>query len=72
MIAFGQYEHDTKHWLDTTQHELYVSFCSENPNIKIGKTLFERLKPYFMRSNKVFETYFCHYHIEFDLHYQVF
>ena len=24
MITFGQYEHHTKHWLDTTQHELYV------------------------------------------------
>ena len=23
-IASGQYEHHTKHWLDTTQHELYV------------------------------------------------
>ena len=55
-IAPGQYKHHTKHWLDTTVHELYVSFCSEHPNVKVKKTLFENLKPYFVRSNKVFET----------------
>ena len=44
-IASSQYEHHTKHWLDTTQHELYVSFCSEHPNVKVGQTLFEKLKP---------------------------
>ena len=71
-IASGQYEHHKKYWLDTTQHELYVSFCSEHPNVKIGQTLFKRLKPYFVRSNKVFQTCCCRHHIEFDLHYQVF
>ena len=68
-IASGQYEHHTKDWLDTRQHELYVSFCSEHPNIIIGQMLFEILKQYFVRSNKVFETCCCHHHIEFDLHY---
>ena len=62
-IASSQYEHHTKHWLDTTQHELYVSFCSEHPNIKIVQILIERLKPYFVKSNKVFETCCFHYHI---------
>ena len=67
-IAFGQYEHHTKHWLDTTQHELYVSFCSEHLNVKVGQMLFKKLKPYFVRSNKVFQTCCCQ-HIDFDLHY---
>ena len=70
-IAPSQYEHHTKHWLDTT-HELYVSFCSEHPNVKVGQTLFKKMKPYFVSSNKVFETCCCCHHIEFDLHYQVF
>ena len=30
--------------MDTTQHELYVSFCNEHPNVKVGQTLFEKLK----------------------------
>lgn len=68
-IVANQYEHNTKHWLDTIQYEMYVPFCSSNPNIKIGKTLFERLKPYYVRRKKVFETSCCLYHIEFDLHY---
>ena len=55
-IASSQYAHHTKHWLDTKKHELYVSFCSEQPDVKVGQTLFEKLKPYFVRSNKVFET----------------
>ena len=59
MIVSGQYEHHLKHWLDRTQHELYVSFCSEHPNVKIGQMLFERLKQYFVSSKKVFET--CSY-----------
>ena len=71
-VKANLYEHHTKHWLDITQHEMYVSFCSSNPDIKIGQTLFERLKPYYVRRNKVFETCCCHYHIEFDLHYQVY
>ena len=68
-IAPGQYEHHIKHWLDTTQHELYVSFRSEHPNVKVWQTLFKKLKPYFVRSNKVFETCCFHHHIEFDLYY---
>ena len=48
-----------------------MSFCNEHPNVKVGQILFEKLKPYFLRSNKVFETCCCH-HIEFDLHYHVF
>ena len=30
------YEHHTKYWLDITQHEMFVSFCSSNSDIKIG------------------------------------
>ena len=71
-IAPSQYEHHIKHWLDTTQHDLYVSFCSEHPNVKVGQTLFKKMKPYFVRSKKVFETCCCRHHIEFDLHYYVF
>ena len=47
-------------------------FCTSNPDINIGDTLFERLKLYYVRRNIVFETFCCCYHIEFDLHYQVY
>ena len=67
-VKANHYEHHTKHWLDITQHELYVSFCNEHPNVKFGQTLFEKLKPYFVRSNKVFEICCCCHHIEFDMH----
>ena len=71
-VRDNHYDRHKKHWLDITQHEMYVSFCTSNLDIKIGKTLFERLKPYFLRRNEVFETCCCHYHIEFSLHYLVY
>ena len=55
-IGPKEYIQHAKHWLDVTQHELYLSFCNLNPNIKIGKTMFERLKPYFVKINEYFET----------------
>ena len=35
-IGPKEYLQHAKHWLDVTQHELYLSFCNFNPNIKIG------------------------------------
>lgn len=34
--------------------------------------MFERLKPFFVKINKSFETCCCRYHIEFNLYYQGF
>lgn len=66
------YENHIKHWLDITQFEMYMNFCNAYPHIKIGQTMFQRLKPYYVKINKFFETCCCRYHIEFDLYYQVF
>lgn len=71
-IGPDRYDLHVKHWIDTTKHELYVLFTKTNPHIKIGQTMFERLRPYYVKLNKVFETCCCRYHIEFDLYYQVF
>ena len=67
-----EYLQHAKHWLDVTQNELYLSFCNLNLDTMIGQTMFERLKPYFVKINRSFETCCCRYHVEFDLYYEVF
>ena len=55
-IGPKEYLQHAKHWLDVMQHELYLSFCNLNLDTKIGQTMFERLKPYFVKINRSFET----------------
>ena len=55
-IGPKEYLQHAKHLLDVTQHELYLSFCNLNPDVNIGQTMFERLKPYFVEIYKYFET----------------
>ena len=58
-IGPKEYLQHTKHWLDVTQHVLYLSFLNLNPDTRIGQAMFEILKPYFVKINKYFETCCC-------------
>ena len=71
-IGPKEYLQHEKHWLDVIQHELCLSFLNLNLDIKIGQIMFERLKPYFVKINKSFETCCCQYHVEFNLYYRGF
>lgn len=58
-----------KHFVDTTQSELFEAFRKEFFNLKIFQRMFERLRPCFVRINKVHETC-CQNPIEFHLYLQ--
>jgi hypothetical protein len=59
-----------KHFVDTTQSELFETFKQEFSNVKIGQRMFEMLRPCFVRINKVRETCCCRNHVEFHLYLQ--
>lgn len=60
-----------KHFVDTTQGELFESFKKEFSNVKNFQRMFESLHPSFVHINKVCETC-CQNHIEFHLYFQYF
>jgi hypothetical protein len=59
-----------KHFIDTTQSELFESFKQEFSDVKICQRMFEKLRPCFVRINKVRETCCCQNHVEFHLYLQ--
>ena len=52
--------------LECTQHEAFLAFREENPDVQISERSFERLKPFFVTSpcKKDRETCCCKYHVE--------
>ncbi|KAH9308100.1 hypothetical protein KI387_036011, partial [Taxus chinensis] len=71
-VTRNNYDEYIKHWLEITQHEMYIKFTEENSDVKIGQRMFENLKPWYVRTDKVLDTCCCRYHVEFDYHYQVY
>ena len=57
-----------KHFIDTTQSELFEAFKQEFSDVKICQRMFERLCPCFVHINKVRETCWYQNHVEFHLY----
>lgn len=66
----GKKNSHPKHFLDTTQSELFEAFKQEFSDVKICQRMFERLCPFFVCINNVRETSYWRNHIEFNLNLQ--
>lgn len=61
------YSSHMTHILEKTQTDVYLDFIRDNPSIQVSQRMFEKCKPYFVRSvrQKDRQTCCCKYHVEF-------
>jgi hypothetical protein len=72
IIAQKQYEEHPKHIFPMTPIELFNKFKEEHKEVKISINTFVQQKPWFVRPITVRDTWCCHYHVEFELYYDIF
>ena len=71
-ITRNQYEEHEKHFLETTQIELFNKFKEENREIHVSINAFVQQKPWYVKTITVCDTCCCHYLVEFELYYDTF
>jgi len=65
-------EPHVKHFLDTTQTELYERFKNEHTQLNLGQRSFEKCKPWYVRICIDRNTCCCRYHVEFEYYYDTY
>ena len=61
-----------KHYLDMTQTQLFEMFKFAHVELRFGKRSFEKCNPWYVIINTIQNTFYCRYHIDFDLYYHTF
>ncbi|PSC67576.1 hypothetical protein C2E20_8791, partial [Micractinium conductrix] len=57
--ANGGWEHHIIHWLECTQTQLYLLFKEQYPGVRVGRTLFCSLKPWYVRPKTELQLITC-------------
>ena len=52
--------------------DLFEEFKESNLGVHISFTMFSKLKPWYIRSNMIWDTCCCRYHVEFQLYFDTF
>ena len=65
-------EPHVKHFLDTTQIELYERFRNEHTQLTMGQWSFEKCKPWYVRICIDRNTCYCRYHAEYEYFYDTY
>ena len=60
----GIYKEHCKHVMEMTGVALFEEFKESNPGVQISFTMFNKLKPWYIRLNTIRDTCFCRYHAE--------
>ena len=65
-------EPHVKHFLDTTQIELYEIFINDHTQLNLGQRSFEKCKPWYVHICIDRNTCYCRYHVEYEYFYDTY
>ena len=68
----GVYVEHTKYVLEMIEVVFFKEFQEINSHVKIAISMFHKLIPWFIIPNTICDTFCCQYHIEFQVHYDMF
>ena len=71
-LSRNVYREHCKHVMEMTTVALYEEFQETNPGVQIAFSMFNKLKPWYIKPNTIRDTCCCRYHVEFQLYYGTF
>ena len=71
-LSKGVYAEHCKHVMEMTGVALFEEFQETNPHVKIAISMFNKLKPWYIKPNTIRDTCCCRYHVDFEYHYDTF